>query len=139
MHKSLYIKEDVQKIISKSQKNLYIFDIEKNTLELSKNVKNKTKVDPMKYLNSHVPSFPKKIEELITEQLRTFNSLNEKSLGNKNAKYANKNTDKNLKSNCIKIKEIFLQGYIELFHNYKNYLTFIEDSPVFNMIPFIKE
>ena len=141
MHKSLYAMENVQKIIHKSQKHLYIFDIDENILEVSVNIqsKSKNKITLIKYLNDHVPCFPKDIEDLIMTQLGILIEYNKDFNINENSSNNNKKKDKNMVISNIKIKEIFIQGFIELFHNYKNYLTFIGDSPIFNMKSFIQE
>ena len=33
----------------------------------------------------------------------------------------------------VKIKEVFIQAFIELFYDYKNYLTVIDGKPIFNI------
>ena len=137
MHKTLYDKEKIKEILYKCHKDLYIFDIEQNLFEISRNIKGKNKVNSLKYLNSHVPNFPKKIEDLILSQLAILKSYykNSKDKG----KMYNYNKREVIISNCIKMKEIFIQAFIELFFEYKKYLSIIGDIPIFNTKSYIKD
>ena len=137
MNKSLYEKEEVKNIIHKSQKNLYIFDIDEDKFEISKNILTEHKTDYIKYLNNHVSSFPKKIEESIKEQLKILELYYKDSVDKKSDFDENKR--QKMISNCIKIKEIFIQAFIELFHDYKKYLSIIGDIPIFNTKAFIED
>ena len=137
MHKSLYEKEIVKNTLYKSQRDLYIFDIEENTFDISRNIQGSNKVIPLKFLNSHIPSFPKKIEDLIMNQLAILGSYYKNSVDIKASFNANKRKD--IISNCIKMKEIFIQAFIELFFEYKKFLSLIGDVPIFNIKSFIKD
>ena len=137
MHKSLYEKEIVKNTLYKSQRDLYIFDIEENTFDISRNIQGSNKVIPLKFLNSHIPSFPKKIEDLIMNQLAILGSYYKNSVDIKANFNANKRKD--IISNCIKMKEIFIQAFIELFFEYKKFLSLIGDVPIFNIKSFIKD
>ena len=137
MHKSLYEKEIVKNTIYTSQKDLYIFDIDENTFEISRNIYSKTKVNVIKYLDKNVPCFPKKIEDLIMNQLAILKSYYKNSVDVKMSFNADKRKD--IISNCIKMKEVFIQAFIELFFEYKKYLSIIGDVPIFNTKSFIKD
>ena len=127
MHKSLFGQEKVQNMLIKSHKDLYIYDIDKNKLNISCNLSGKKKISATKYMNKNVPSFPKKIEDLIIYQLNYLKT------------YKNNSDENNYISNNIKMKLIFIQTFIELFFNYKKYLTIIGDLPVFNTKDFLIE
>lgn len=137
MHKSLYEKEIVKTTIYKSQRDLYIFDIDENTFEISRNIQSTTKANVIKYLDRHVPSFPKKIEDLIMNQLAILKSYYKNSVDNRMSFNADKRKD--IISNCIKMKEVFIQAFIELFFEYKKYLSIIGDVPIFNTKSFIQD
>ena len=136
MHKSLYEKDEVKNTLVKTQKELFIFDIDKNEFDISRNINAKKKRDAIKYINEHVPNFPKKIEDLILSQLGILNSYYKKSMDSKDK---NLNKRDNIISSCIKLKEIFIQAFIELFFEYKKYLSIIGDIPIFNTKSFIKD
>ena len=127
MHKSLFGQEKVQNILIKSHKDLFIYDIDKKKLNISCNLLGKKKISAIKYINKNIPSFPKKIEDLIIYQLNYLKT------------YKNFSDDNNYISNNIKMKLIFIQAFIELFYNYKKYLAIIGDLPVFNTKDFLLE
>jgi len=126
MHKSLYQKENVRKLINQSQKDLFIFDIDKNKFEISCNLFTKKKIDPIKFLNRQIPPFPKNIEEIIGPQLNVLKSY-----------YKNHSTVNDYMKNHIKLKTLFIQVFMELLYDYKKYLSFIDDLPVFNTNEFL--
>ena len=127
MNKTLYERENVKQTIYSSDQDLYIFDIDKNSLEISHNLNGNKKESAIKFLNKNVPSFPKKIENIITNQLNSIKS-----------NYKKKDLN-NIGSLNIKMKIVFLQVFIEILYDYKSYLTFIEDLPIFNNNTFISE
>ena len=127
MHKSLYRKENVQNILYKSHKDLFIFDIDKNKFEISCNLFEKKRIDPIKFLNRQIPPLPKNIEDIIEPQLYVLKSY-----------YKSHPSDIYL-VNYIKCKTLFLQVFIELIHDYKKYLTFVDDFSVFNTNGFLHE
>ena len=139
MNKSLYEKEFVKQALFKSQKSLYIFDIDENTFEISRNLYGKKKIKALKHIDDHVPIFPKKIEDLINNQLAILKSYYKNSINNNKTNVSNENKRKNIISNCIKLKEVFIQAFIELFFEYKKYLSIIGDVPIFNTKSFIKD
>jgi len=127
MHKSLYQKENVQTILYKSHKDLFIFDIDKNKFEISCNLYDKKKTDPIKFLNRQIPPLPKNIVDIVEPQLNVLKS------------YYNGHSSDNYLINYIKCKALFIQVFIELLSNYKKYLAFIDDLPVFNTGAFLRE
>ena len=127
MHKSLYQKENVQSILYKSHKDLFIFDIDKNKFEISCNLFEKKKTDPIKFLNRQIPPLPTNIEEILEPQLNVLKSY-----------YTGHSAD-NYLINYIKYKVLFIQIFIELLHDYKKYLAFIDDLPVFNTKVFLRD
>ena len=129
MNKSLFETEEVQNLLVNSHKDLFIFDIDKNCFEISCNLKGKKKVNPIKFLNSAIPSFPKQIEDIILEQLNIVKSYCQKTPTN----------NITLISVNIKMKLLFIQTFIELFHDYKKYLAIIDNLPVFNTNAFLKD
>ena len=127
MHKSLYQKEIVKNILHKSHKDLFIFDIDRNKFEISCNLLEKKKTDPIKFLNRQIPPLPKNIVDIIEPQLNVLKSY-----------YTGHSAD-NYLINYIKCKALFIQVFIEILHDYKKYLAFIDDLPVFNTNVFLSE
>ena len=129
MHRALFEKEKVKKIISSSHNDLFIFDIDNNSFDISCNLSGRKKVNFNKFLNRNIPSFPKKIEELIIEQLNILKAYYKNHL----------KTEGNYLNINIKMKLSFMQAFIILLYDYKNYLTIIDDLPVFNVKDFLNE
>ena len=129
MHKNLFEKEKVQDILFSSHKDLFIFDIDNNSFDISCNLAGKKRVNFNKLLNKNVPPFPRGIEELILKQLNILKAYIKK--------YSI--TEKNYITINIKIKLLFIQVFIKLLYDYKNYLTIVDDLPVFNTNALLKE
>ena len=129
MHRTLYEKENVINILNMSHKDLFIFDIDKNSFEISTNLLGKKRENPIKFLNKHIPEFPKKIENLISQQLNEFINFYK----------SNPINDSNNLSINIKMKLLFVQVFIEMLHNYKTYLAIIDDMPVFNTNAYLND
>ena len=127
MHKSLYQKEIVKNILYKSHKDLFIFDIDKNKFEISCNLYEKKKTDPIKFLNRQIPPLPKNVVDIVEPQLNVLKS------------YYTAHSPDNYLINYIKSKALFIQVFIELLYDYKKYLTFIDDLPVFNTKEFLSK
>ena len=126
MHKSLYQKQKVKNLLHQSQKDLFIFDIDKNKFEISCNLFAKKKINPIKFLNRQIPPLPKNIEVIIGPQLNVLKSY-----------YRNHSTANDYMKNHIKSKTLFIQVFMELLYDYKKYLSFIDDLPVFNTNEFL--
>ena len=126
VNKTLYEQENLQNLIINSHKDLYIYNIDKNILEVSSNLNAKKKENVAKIINKNVPSFPKKIENIISHQLYVLKS----DLKKKNINENNYN---------IRLKLIFIQVFIEILYDYKHYLTIIDDLPIFNIKAFLKD
>ena len=129
MHSSLYEKEEVKRLLYNSHKDLFIFDIDKNKLEISSNLFTKKRVNPEKFLNKQLPPFPKNIEEIIIPQINILKSYYK----------SHSEEDNNYLSDNIKAKLLFIQIFMELFYDYKKYLATIDDLPVFNTNAFLNK
>ena len=125
MNNYLYEREEVQNLLYSSHKDLYIFNLDKNSFEISYNLNEKKKENAIKYLNKNVPPFPKALENIITNQLNIIKSkIKKKDINN----YISLN---------IKMKLIFIQVFIEILFDYKSYLSFLGDMPIFNNNTFL--
>ena len=122
MHSSLF--DLAASTLEATKENIYIYDINKHIFQMnmfpslnSKNI--------IKKINELIPQFPKNILNNITFGLRVVKSYLDKT------KDIRKSIDENLGVN-IKIKGIFIQAFIEIFYDYKTYLTLINEKPIFN-------
>ena len=125
---SLYLK--AIPILSKASKGVFIFNIDEDKIEINSNLKTNIskKTKASSYINRHLPNFPKNIENLIIKELKLIKY---------NYKHAKENYDK-YNSN-IKIKNLFIQVFIELLYDYKKYSYIIDDYPVFNSFLLVKD
>ena len=129
MHISLF--ELATRTLENTKENIYIFDLNKHIFQIntfptlnSKNI--------IKKINEFIPQFPKNILNNITFGLGVVKSYLDKI---KNIK---KSGDDNLVEN-IKIKQFFIQAFIEILYDYKTYLTLINAKPIFNTKTFLEK
>ncbi len=122
MHVSLF--ELASSTLENTKENIFIYDLNKHTFQIntfpslnSKNI--------IKKINELIPQFPKNILNNITFGLGVVKSYLDKI---KNIK---KSSDENLGEN-IKIKQVFIQAFIEILYDYKTYLTLLNNKPIFN-------
>ena len=122
MHVSLF--ELASSTLENTKENIFIYDLNKHTFQIntfpslnSKNI--------IKKINELIPQFPKNILNNITFGLGVVKSYLDKI---KNIKKA---SDENLGEN-IKIKQVFIQAFIEILYDYKTYLTLLNNKPIFN-------
>ena len=122
MHVSLF--ELASSTLENTKENIFIYDLNKHTFQIntfpslnSKNI--------IKKINELIPQFPKIILNNITFGLGVVKSYLDKI---KNIKKA---SDENLGEN-IKIKQVFIQAFIEILYDYKTYLTLLNGKPIFN-------
>ena len=130
MHKDLYQLNIVRTTIYKSQKGLYIFDIDENTFELNTNLNKKKKSENVnKYINKNLPSLPKKLENMLIEQINII----------KKSDYKNQYINNNILASDIKLKNLFISFFYEILFDYKKYLNIIDDFPIFNSVLLLEE
>ena len=126
MHISLY--ELTSNILESIKENIFIIDINKHTFEMNTYPNLNTK-NVIKKINEIVPQLPKNIYNYITFGLGILKSYYDKKKDPKNFNIYN--MDEMIPLN-IKIKQVFIQVFIEILYDYKNYLTVIGGKPIFN-------
>ena len=119
MHISLY--ELTSGILEDIKENIFIFDFNKHTFEMNTFPNLNTK-NVIKKINELIPQFPKNILNNIHFGLTIIKPYLDKTLDiNKNNMGVN-----------IKIKQVFMQAFIEILSDYKIYLSLINEKPIFN-------
>ena len=122
MHISLY--ELASGILENIQENIFIFDFNKHNFEMN-TFPNLNSKNVIKKINELVPQFPKNVLNNINFGLGVIKAYLDKS----------KNTNKSpeeIKGINIKIKQIFIQSFIEILYDYKTYLSIVNEKPIFN-------
>ena len=124
---NLTLLKKAKPILAQAGKGVYIFNIDDNTIDINSNYKENCKtINTISYINRHIPSFPKILEQLILKELKIIKSYYQKS-----------NEQEKLNIN-LRIKNLFIQIFAELLYDYKNYSYVIDDYPVFNSFLLIK-
>ena len=126
MHSSLY--ELTANILESTKENIFIIDISKRSFEMntfptlnSKNI--------IKKINELVPQLPKNIYNNMTFGLGILKSYYDKK---KEQKSFNLNNVDEMMPINTKIKHVFIQTFIEILYDYKNFLSMINNKPIFN-------
>ena len=112
---------------------VFLIYIRENKIKLSSTLKGKNKKFD-KYIQDNIPSLPIHLEKELKAKL-------------KKAKYEVDDIEKNKKKNTIEnrqncelqIRDAFIDLFVEMFQDYANYLSFIEEDPVFNKSLFLEK
>ena len=127
MHNSLY--ELSSGILESITENIFIIDINKRTFEMNTNPNFNTK-NVIKKINEIVPQLPKSIHNNMTFGLGILKSYFDKKKEERNF---NINNVEEMEQINMKIKFVFIQTFIEILYDYKNFLSVIGGKPIFNI------
>ena len=128
LHYSLYKSEKTQNILRNATENIYIININQKSVEINKYPNIKGNKANFKKINEILPNLPKNIESKLNLELGVLKSYYEKKKLTKDFKDVN-----NILNLNIKIKQVFIQVFIELLYDYENYLSIIDKCPIFNI------
>ena len=106
---------------------IYISE-DKDKIRLSSSLRRmKKKLD--KYINDHVPPLPSPLEKDLKNKLKKAKSELESGL----------NTTYEIQKLELKIRDAFIDLFVEMFHDYAQYLSFLEEDTVFNKSLFLEK
>ena len=128
MHISLY--ELASGIFEDIKENIFIFDFNKHNFEMN-TFPNLNSKNIIKKINELIPQFPKNTLNNLTFGLGVVKAYLDKSKNSNTKNNINNSTEENLGIN-IKIKQVFIQAFIEILYDYKSYLSLINEKPIFN-------
>ena len=128
MHISLY--ELASGIFEDIKENIFIFDFNKHNFEMN-TFPNLNSKNIIKKINELIPQFPKNTLNNLTFGLGVVKAYLDKSKNSNTKNNFNNSTEENLGIN-IKIKQVFIQAFIEILYDYKSYLSLINEKPIFN-------
>ena len=115
-------------ILARASKGVFIFNIDDNTLNINSNYKENSKpINTIEYINTHIPNFPKALEQLILKELK---SINVELSRNKEQDKLNLN---------LRIKNLFMEIFAEILYDYKKYSYIVDNYPVFNSFLLIND
>ena len=126
MHVSLY--ELTANILESIKENIFIFDLNKHTFEMNTFPNLNTK-NIIKKINEIVPQLPKNIYNNMTFGLGILKSYYDKKKDQRNF---NLNNMEEMAPLNTKIKQVFIQTFLEILYDYKNFLSMINNKPIFN-------
>ena len=108
---------------------VYVSD-EKDKIRLSSTLRGKKKkLD--KYISDNVPSLPSALEKDLRNKLKKLKNEAEAV-----KKQKNQAESQNLE---LQIRDAFIDFFVEIFHDYGQYLSFVDDDTVFNKPLFIEK
>ena len=107
---SLLIDNGKKTYLVRATKDIFIFNIDDDTIEINSNKTNNENTDAGSYLKKNFEDFPKHIENLILNGLKSIQL---------NYKQAEQNYDK-FNTN-IRLKHLFVYVFFELLNDYKQY------------------
>ena len=107
---------------------IYISE-EKDKIRLSSSIRGiKKKVD--KYIYDNIPQLPSSLEKDLKNKLKKAKAeLDSRS----------QNTTQDIQRLELKIRDAFIDLFVEMFHDYAQYLSFLEEDTVFNKSLFIEK
>ena len=107
---------------------IYISD-DRDKIRLSSSIRGiKKKVD--KYINDNIPPLPYQLEKDLKNKLKKAKSeLESKTL----------QTLQDFQRLELKIRDAFIDLFVEMFHDYAQYLSFLEEDTVFNKSLFLEK
>ena len=107
---------------------IYISE-EKDKIRLSSSIRGiKKKVD--KYIYDNIPQLPSPLEKDLKNKLKKAKAeLDSRS----------QNTTQDIQRLELKIRDAFIDLFVEMFHDYAQYLSFLEEDTVFNKSLFIEK
>lgn len=126
MHLSLY--ELTANILESIKENIFIYDLNKHTFEMNTFPNLNTK-NIIKKINEIVPQLPKNIYNNMTFGLGILKSYYDKKKDQRNF---NLNNIEEMAPLNTKIKQVFIQTFLEILYDYKNFLSMINNKPIFN-------
>ena len=120
----------------------YLIYITENRIGLSSEFKNKFR-DEKKYIQDNIPNFPPDMEkDLCNKLIKVKNEINVyiNTNNNNNNLKANKNKEKDLNKFDLKLRNIFIELFVEMFNDFQKYLCIIDNNDVvFNKKLFIND
>ena len=125
---SLY--EKAKSILAKAPRGVFIFNIDKDTIDINTNLRSNTKyIKGSAYINKYLDSLPKNIENLLLKELKSI----------KNDYDNTQNHNRENTAINIRIRNLFIHVFVEMLYDYSKYSHVIDDYPVFNSCVMIDE
>ena len=116
-----------------SEEEIYMIYISQNKFKLGSSLINDNK-KKYKYLQDHVPPLPTHLEKELKNKLKKIKDELDSYLKN-----SQKKNNIDLSEFDLRIKNAFIEMYVQMFHDYYKYMTFLDDDVVFNKSLFLEK
>ena len=117
---------------NEDSEEVFIVYITKDKFRLGSSLTSNTK-KKYKYLQEHVPALPSSMEKELKNKLKKIKD--ELDTLTKNQK--DKKID--LSEIDFRIRNVFIEMFVQMFHDYYKYMTFLDDDVVFNKKLFLEK
>ena len=121
--KEIFLNNEVE-----DSEEVFLVYINLNKFRLGSSLISKSK-KKYKYLQENVPALPSLMEKSLKSKLKKIKEVIEKP----------KNKKLNLSEIDLEIRNVFINMFVEMFHDYNKYMTFLDDDVVFNKNLFLEK
>jgi hypothetical protein len=118
---------------AESSEEVFLVYISENKFRIG-NYLTKNNKKKYKYLQDNIPTLPVQLEKELRSKIKKLKEDVETHLKN-NQKY--KKLD--LSDYDFRLKNIFIEMFVQMFHDYYKYMTFLDDDVVFNKSLFLEK
>jgi len=118
---------------AESSEEVFLVYISENKFRIG-NYLTKNNKKKYKYLQDNIPALPVQLEKELKSKLKKLKDEVETYIKN-NQKY--KKFD--LSDYDFRLKNIFIEMFVQMFHDYYKYMTFLDDDVVFNKSLFLEK
>jgi len=122
------VKESFMNTEVEDSEEVFLVYININKFRLGSSLTSKSK-KKYKYLQENVPALPTMMEKNLKSKLKKIKEDLEKP----------KNKNINLSEIDLDIRNVFINMFVEMFHDYNKYMTFLDDDVVFNKNLFLEK
>ena len=127
------VKQILEENQTEDNSELFLIYINQNKFKLGSSLRNINK-KKYKYLQDNAPSLPTQMEKELKNKLKKIKEELDSYL---KANQKNKKID--LIEFDLKIKNVFIEMFVQMFHDYYKYMTFLDDDVVFNKSLFLEK
>ena len=117
---------------NEDNEEVYLIYINKDKFRLGSSLTSNKK-KKYKYLQENVPALPAAMEKELKNKLKKIKDELESLLKNQKEKKVD------LSDLDFRIRNVFIDMFVQMFHDYYKYMTFIEDDVVFNKNLFLEK
>jgi hypothetical protein len=127
------VKQIFEENQNEDNSEVFLIYIKENKFKLGSTLININK-KKYKYLQDNVPALPTQMEKELKNKLKIIKGELDSYI---KANQKNKKID--LNEFDLRIKNVFIEMFVQMFHDYYKYMTFLDDDVVFNKSLFLEK